>query len=249
MSKKDKYVHGMDWTKKVKGYELNNYRRYQYDLIAKYIGNNILEVGSGEKGFTRELVQHNKDINRLISIEPSKILFNLHKNKHSFPPYVYFKMKDLFELNPKVIKAFDTILFIHVLEHIDKDKKAIDKAYDLLNPGGKILIEVPALPFLYSDHDKFLGHYRRYSKKYMLSIIDTHKFNVVDIWYQDLIGVLGSLLFFKFKKITLNSNSGINLVKNQGKLYDCYVIPLQKFVEKYIRPPIGLSLTVILEKK
>jgi len=249
MNKKDNYVYGMDWTEKVENYDLNNYRKYQYDLITKFIGNNILEVGSGEKAFTNEIVKNTKNIKRLISIEPSKTLFNLHKNKYRFPKYVSFHMKDLFKLSLKTFGSFDTILFIHVLEHIKEDKKAIDKAYQFLKPEGMVLIEVPALPFLYSSHDKVLGHYRRYSKKYMLSLINRKKFKVIDIWYQDFFGILGSLLFFKFKKIILNSSSGAKLVSKQGKFYDHYIIPFQKFIEKYIKPPIGLSLTVILQKK
>ena len=152
MDKKDKYVHSMDWTQKAGNYELHNYRKYQYDLIAKYIGNNILEVGSGEKGFTNEIVKNAKNIKRLISIEPSKTLFYLHKNKHQFPDYVSFHMKDLFDLSLKTFGSFDTVLFIHTLEHIKEDKKALDKACELLRSGGFILIEVPALQFLFSSH-------------------------------------------------------------------------------------------------
>lgn len=246
---RDNYVHGMDWTKNVKNHELNNYRKYQFDIVSKYIGKNILEVGSGERVFTNEIVKHAKNISRIVSIEPSITLFNLHKNKYNFPSYVSFINKDLFELDVKSIGLFDTIIFIHVLEHIEDDKKAILKARKLLKPGGMILIEVPAMKCLYSSHDKFLGHFRRYSKNYMLSLIDNRLFSIVDVWYQDFLGVFGSFLYFKVKKITLDTNSGINLVNKQGMFYDKYIVPFQKYIEKYIRPPIGLSLTIILKKK
>lgn len=246
---KDTYVHGMNWTEKLKSYELSNYRKYQYDLIAKFIGNNILEVGGGDKRFTKEILKNCKNIKRLISIEPSTTLFNLHKNRFIFPKCMSFYKKDFFELNPKTYGSFDTILFIHVLEHLKDDKKAIDNAYKLLKSKGLILIEVPALPFLYSPHDKSIGHYRRYSKKNMLSLINKKKFKIIDIWFQDFIGLFGSLIYFKLKKIILNSNSGTNLVSKQGRFYDHYIVPSQKFIEKFIRPPIGLSLTVILQKR
>jgi 2-polyprenyl-3-methyl-5-hydroxy-6-metoxy-1,4-benzoquinol methylase len=248
MKKKDGYVYGMDWTKNVKNYKLRNYRKYQYDLVGRYIGKSVLEVGSGEKGFTHEIINNNKNIKKLVSIEPSKTLFNLHKNDNNFPKYVVFKKKDLFDIKNNDFGDFDTILFIHVLEHIKNDKKALGKAFELLKPGGMVLIEVPALPCLYSSHDKFLGHYRRYSKKYMLKIINKKSFKVMDIWYQDLFGIFGSLIYFKFKKVVLNSKSGFNLVNNQGKFYDYFLVPFQKFIEKFIRPPLGLSLTVVLKK-
>ncbi len=39
MDKKDKYVHGMDWGSENSSLsDLTNYRKYQYDLIDKYIG-------------------------------------------------------------------------------------------------------------------------------------------------------------------------------------------------------------------
>ena len=61
--------------------------------------------------------------------------------------------------------------------------------------------------------------------------------------------MMGSFVFFKLKKIELKSNEGVDLVKNQGKLYDKYLIPIEKFYEKFITLPFGLSITGILEKK
>ena len=56
-SQVDKYVHGMDWVKDVsEDFELKNYRKYQYNLIGKYIGKSILEVGSGDRSFTNQIV-------------------------------------------------------------------------------------------------------------------------------------------------------------------------------------------------
>ncbi len=68
------------------------------------------------------------------------------------------------------------------------------------------------------------------------------------MWYQDPIGVLGSLYFFKLRKIKLKSEEGQNLVSSQGGIYDKYVIPFEKKIEKYITFPFGLSLTAILKK-
>jgi SAM-dependent methyltransferase len=144
---------------------------------------------------------------------------------------------------------FDTALFVHVLEHIEKDREALNKVYELLLPKGKVLIEVPALHLLFSVHDEMLGHYRRYNKKTLTEIVDTDKYVIKNIWYQDIIGVLGSLYFFKIKKIKLASTNGVQLVKNQGNVYDKYIIPFESFIEKFIRFPFGLSITAILQKK
>lgn len=249
MAENDKYVHGMDWADGDNSLSyLSNYRNYQYELVGKYVGKNILEVGTGDRGFTNEIVKANNSIERIISIEPSKTLFELHKSSFKLPKYVDVKCLDLFNIEKKDFGLFDTAIFIHVLEHIERDRAALDHTYELLSDQGMILIEVPALPSLFSVHDQMLGHYRRYTKKMMKRIIDPKKFKIVKMWYQDPIGVLGSFYYFKLRKIKLTSDKGQNLISSQGGVYDKYIIPFEKKLEKYITFPFGLSLTVVLKK-
>ena len=246
----DNYIHEMDWATSENLFDSNsNYRMYQYDLIRDYVGKNILEVGTGDREFTHLLVTENHEVERIYSTEPSDVFFKDPSSKFQFPTYVQFENKDLFNLKDENLGQFDTIVFIHVLEHIEQDKMALDVSYDLLEKDGHILIEVPALPFLFSKHDESLGHYRRYTKKMLRSIVDTNKFEILKLWYQDPIGVLGSFYYFKVRKIKLKSDAGENLVSTQGNIYDKYVIPFEKKLEKLITFPFGLSLTAILKKK
>ena len=59
----------------------------------------------------------------------------------------------------------DIILAMDVLEHIRDDYYALKEWKKILKPNGIILISVPAFQHLWSHHDEFLGHYRRYNKK------------------------------------------------------------------------------------
>ena len=156
---KDKYVHEMDW-----GEMLPNYRRYQYNLIKKFVGKSILEIGSGDRGFTHQLVENSCYLKGLLSIEPSERLFDLNKDSYSFPINVTFEKTDLFDMTVDKYGSFDTITMIHVLEHIDNDYDALDHLHSLLSVNGYLLIEVPALQYLYSIHDEKIGHFRRYNK-------------------------------------------------------------------------------------
>jgi 2-polyprenyl-3-methyl-5-hydroxy-6-metoxy-1,4-benzoquinol methylase len=248
--KTDQYVHGMDWLSgELEDFELSNYRKYQYELISKHIGENILEVGSGDRSFTNQIRQHTKQFERIVSIEPSVTLFEIHEKKYKFPPNISFDLMDLFNVEINTYGLFDTAIFVHVLEHIEQDHEALNKVHELLLPNGKVLIEVPALPFLFSVHDEMLGHYRRYNKKTIRELVDLDKYIIKDLWYQDIIGMLGSLYFFKIKSTRLASTAGLELVKNQGNVYDRYVIPFESFIEKLVRFPVGLSLTMVLQKK
>jgi len=245
----DLYVNDMDWSKNGNGFSsFNNYRRYQFNLIRKYIGSKILEIGSGDRSFTDQILENVKHNYTLLSIEPSEVLYNLALDKNYYPDNFKFISKDLFEMNLNYHNTFDTVLLIHVLEHIEQDRAAIDHIHPLLMDGGHLLIEVPAYQYLYSEHDKSLGHYRRYNKKSLKNIIDFNKYQLIKIWHQDPIGILGSLYFFKFRKTKLKSPNGDALLKNQGRIYNNYIIPFEQFIEKFIKFPIGLNLTLVLKK-
>ncbi|MEI7594305.1 MAG: class I SAM-dependent methyltransferase [Bacteroidota bacterium] len=249
MKNNDRYVYSMDWGNcEMSSIILNNYREYQYNLIKNYVGNNILEVGSGDRKFTAQIAKNKPQLTRILSIEPSAVLFDLYQNNNNFAENITFQCIDLFNLDFKNTGKFDTAFFIHVLEHIEEDKKALDIVCDSIQPGGYVLIQVPALPFLFSNHDRSVGHYRRYNKKTLKSIVDQEKYTIEKLWYQDPIGIIGSLYYFKHKKIKLKSKDGIRLVKKQGQIYDKYIIPFERFLEKYIKFPFGLSLTMVLKK-
>ena len=238
----------MDWGEdEVNLSSLENYRIYQYNLIKKHVKGRVLEVGTGDKGFTKQLVAHNPNID-LTSIEPSDTFFQKYAADNKFPEGVSFQNEDLFNCSSDNIGMFDTIIFIHVLEHIEDDAAALLKAKELLKPGGKILIEVPALPFLFSQHDTSLGHFRRYTKKSLKKAFVNSGLTKLKMWYQDPIGVFGSFVFFKVLKKKLDSPEGTSLVKNEGNIYDKVIIPLEGFIEKFITFPFGLSLTVVLKK-
>lgn len=59
----------------------------------------------------------------------------------------------------------DLYLFVDVLEHVEDDLKLL-KLYTTNAPvGALIMISVPAFLSLWSAHDEFLGHFRRYKLK------------------------------------------------------------------------------------
>jgi len=61
------------------------------------------------------------------------------------------------------VDLFDVILMLDVLEHIENDVAFLsDLVQKNLKPGGKMLVSVPSWPFLYSNHDRHLKHFRRY---------------------------------------------------------------------------------------
>lgn len=71
--------------------------------------------------------------------------------------------------------SLDGCLMMDVLEHVEKDDVFLNQVVSKLKPAGKLVITVPAFQSLFSEHDKFLKHYRRYDKKMMLNLVQKIK--------------------------------------------------------------------------
>lgn len=84
--------------------------------------------------------------------------------------------QDLF--NPGSLPA---IGLFDVIEHIENDQKFLGECRDALEPGGLIYITVPASRGLWSTDDEYAGHYRRYSRKQLRSLLEASGFEPIQV--------------------------------------------------------------------
>ena len=68
--------------------------------------------------------------------------------------------------------AYHLVALLDVLEHVDQDEAALRSIATKLAPGGRILITVPAYPWMWSAHDVAHHHKRRYSKGALRRVIE-----------------------------------------------------------------------------
>jgi SAM-dependent methyltransferase len=62
-------------------------------------------------------------------------------------------------------RRYGLVLMLDVVEHLDDDGAALRRARELLAPGGRLVVTVPALPFLWTGHDELNHHRRRYTRR------------------------------------------------------------------------------------
>lgn len=65
----------------------------------------------------------------------------------------------------------DLVLLMDVLEHVDDDVGLLKDYVNKVPSGAKFLISVPAFQFLWSGHDVFLEHKRRYRLNQMEDVV------------------------------------------------------------------------------
>jgi SAM-dependent methyltransferase len=135
--------------------------------------------------------------------------------------------------------AYDVIIAIDVVEHIEDDTAFVDQLARHLASDGLIVICVPAFQFLWSEHDVFLEHYRRYRRRDLVNIMRKVGLQVVDSGYLyvllfpliALIRLLGHLKGYRMNRKQAASGS------------DLKVYP--EFVNHLLRGAMGVELKLL----
>jgi SAM-dependent methyltransferase len=106
---------------------------------------------------------------------------------------------DLYEPFPGE-DLYDTVIILNVIEHLNDDAGATRALYERLQPGGHLIVMVPAMHFLYGSLDRAFGHYRRYHKPELEKLMKDVQLHVVRSMYVNTIGMLGWFLYGKILK-------------------------------------------------
>lgn len=77
--------------------------------------------------------------------------------------------------------TFDAVLAFEVLEHIEDDDGTVRKWAALLNPGGYLILSVPAHLRQWTSLDEAAGHYRRYEREPLRALLQRHGLSVLRI--------------------------------------------------------------------
>jgi hypothetical protein len=112
----------------------------------------VLDVGAGSGFFSKYLLDN-------LSVQEAWCVDTSYKKNKSEK----IKNKSIFFQRTIKKNNADLVLFMDVLEHVIDDTALVKDYIKKVNKGTYFLVTVPAFNFLWSEHDEFLGHKRRYS--------------------------------------------------------------------------------------
>jgi SAM-dependent methyltransferase len=222
------------------GLELENFdkaviwRKYIYFLLKRYIKKNVLEVGAGIGSFTRN---YEREINKITISESDEKNFNLLLKKFSDKKNITVVKSFIREIN----NNFNTILYLNVLEHIEKDVQEINDALDKLENNGYLIILVPAHNKLYSKFDKAIGHIKRYDINFFKTL-DLKNSKIQDLYYLDC---MGYFLYF-LNKIFFKEE--IYPSKLKIFIWDKFFTPISIILDKLLNYKFGKNIMCIIKK-
>ena len=222
--------------------EADAFNKWMYSAICPYASGNILEIGSGLGNISKFFILNGDKIT-LSDIDPF-YLDHLKKTFQSYPNvknffYIDLQTKEFSRHYEELKEKFDTVFLLNVLEHLANDSYAIQNCRFLLKEKGTLIILVPAYSFLFSEMDKQLNHYRRYTTKTICKKIAREGFQIERSFYFNFMGI-PAWLYGKIRKFKV-------LPKTEMKLYN-KLVPLGKVLDKITFHKAGLSAIAVTRK-
>jgi 2-polyprenyl-3-methyl-5-hydroxy-6-metoxy-1,4-benzoquinol methylase len=133
----------------------------------------ILDIGCGDALFFPELM-------RLGEVEGVEPVAEIIGPENPFRERIHVGSFDE-SFRPR--KRYSLILMLDVLEHLEDPVAALRQAVSLLEPGGSLLITVPAFRLLWTSHDTLNDHFTRYTKASFRRVAKQGAMNIAESRY------------------------------------------------------------------
>jgi len=202
----------------------------------------ILDIGCGTGKLVEEL-EYKGDV---WGVDRSKLAVAFCRNRGLKNIY-----QDRLPELKKVEQKFDVVTCLDVLEHVIDDDKTCDTISRLLKKNGRVIITVPAYPWLFSYWDKMLGHKRRYTPKSLTKVVENSKLKITKISYLYSF-LLPIVIPFRFVREHLFSSSEpkSDFIEIPPMLHSILLTTaiLEQKILKYINIRFGLSIICIATK-
>lgn len=146
--------------------------------------------------------------------------------------------------------SYDMIAMFDVLEHVEDDLASLKAlATRLKAPASRIILTVPALPFLWSNHDVMHHHFRRYTKTSLRSVINTAGLKVETIFYFNSLLLPPAIAARMVKKITRDTTPDEAMPPDLLNSILTSIMASERHFADRISLPAGLSLCAIISNR
>lgn len=221
---------------------LEPYYRWIYDLFQEHLGRRVLDAGCGVGNFTALLAE-----NAELVVAADLSAENLNVVRRRFGSGVVEALQVDLDLHTETLieRRLDTVVCLDVLEHVEDDSRLLTSFYQVVGPGGRLLLKVPALRWLYGTIDRASGHYRRYTRGELTQKAAGAGWRVDRCRYMNLAGVIPYWL----KSRVLRRNVNLSRTFSEKQLQRiARSVPSCRLVDRITGPPLGQSLILIAHR-
>lgn len=219
--------------------QATTWKAYFSRRLAPFISGRVAEVGAGIGSNTTHL--WNPKVTSWLCLEPDAAMARALGEKRALnelPPSCDVMQGVLTDL-PEA-PAFDTIVYIDVLEHIENDGAELAAAARRLAPGGRVVVLSPAHQFLFTPFDAAIGHFRRYSAG-ALGALTPPGLALKQAFYLDSVGATASLA----NRVLLKT---AHPKLSQIRFWDRVLVPCSKVVDRLTFGRLGKTVVAVWQR-
>lgn len=144
-------------------------------------------------------------------------------------------------------KAYNLVALLDVLEHVEDDVAALRAMVECLQTDGKILITVPAHPWMWSQHDVVNHHHRRYTRKSLSTILAKAGLRFDQVHYFNSLLFPIAVMERGLAKATGKETGGDAMLPRPINSIFETIFALERHAIGRFQLPMGLSLAVLAE--
>lgn len=228
---------GVDWQEVTLQHvrEIRRYNDWIFSHLQPHLGGRILELGCGIGTYSPRLRPFAKQLS-CVDMDPGFVR----------------QVEAMFRGDPGVTvsvgtvgggldfppESFDVIVCLNVLEHIEDDAAALGQLRDWLAPGGRLVLQVPAHPFLYGSIDEALGHWRRYTRSRLADALERSGFELdAPPRHLYVLAVPGWWWFGRVKKRRIVPEATVRVANA--------TVVFSQFLERILPLRMGLTLVAV----
>jgi SAM-dependent methyltransferase len=217
-----------------------NWKAYWGTQIIPFLQGSVLEAGAGIGSNTRLLF--NNKVRSWTCLEPDgRLLETLKLNLLRDPDLNHIQLVTGTLSDLEKSARFDSIIYIDVVEHIEKDKEELALAESKLKKNGFLVVLSPAHPWLFSEFDASIGHFRRYTKKSLRSA-GPPELKLCRLRYLDCCGLAASLA----NRLLLRQGMP---TLSQIRFWDTFLVPPSRLLDPLSRYTAGKSVLGVWQKR
>lgn len=214
---------------------LGHYADWLAGLVTPWLGERVVEIGAGRGNVTERLAR--RGTGSLVATDASPQAVAVLERRFANTPANHCDVVvDLADVETAAARhPADTYVLMNVLEHLADDVAALRHLRDALATDGRIVLFVPAFEALFSRFDAELGHERRYSRDSLRHVLSDACLAPERLHYVNAAGAPGWYLFARL--LGQDPTAG-----RAARLFDRWLVPLMRRVERRVDPPFGQSL-------
>lgn len=211
------------------------------ELASRATGGTAVDVGCGVGANLRALDE--LDFDAVLGLDVSPYVLRRARGLGGLPLLAVASAERL----PIGDGALRCVASLDVLEHLPDDVGALREYVRAVQPGGTMLLMVPAYQWLFSDHDRWAGHQRRYSARRLVAAVEAAGLRVERTTYLFSFLVPAAILLRRtpLRRWLGRTDEETSSVSPTLNRVFTMAGRLERWVSRRVRIPFGLSVLVV----